>query len=129
RTRNARWLARLSGREHGRGHAGIPHQLSSLQSIDHHLPDRIAPRRIARRRMAGAALGKYERCRWTSEGRVIPLKYNIQNLKARNVSTLMSVFGIGIVIAVMLSMMALYNGVLKATTTSGSKDAMMVMRE
>jgi ABC-type antimicrobial peptide transport system permease subunit len=60
---------------------------------------------------------------------MIPLKYNIQNLKARSVATLMSVFGIGIVIAVMLSMMALYNGVLKATTTSGSKDAMMVMRE
>jgi ABC-type lipoprotein release transport system permease subunit len=60
---------------------------------------------------------------------VIPLKYNIQNLKARSVSTAMSVFGIGIVIAVMLSMMALYNGVRKATTTSGSKDAMMVMRE
>ena len=60
---------------------------------------------------------------------MIPLKYNIQNLKARSVSTLMSIFGIGIVIAVMLSMMALYNGVLKATTTSGSKDAMMVMRE
>src|SRR6266705_5614549 len=60
---------------------------------------------------------------------MIPLKYNIQNLKARSVSTVMSVFGIGIVIAVMLSMMALYNGVRKATTTSGSKDAMMVMRE
>ncbi|MDQ6803139.1 MAG: ABC transporter permease [Acidobacteriota bacterium] len=60
---------------------------------------------------------------------MIPLKYNIQNLKARSMSTLMSIFGIGIVIAVMLSMMALYNGVLKATTTSGSKDAMMVMRE
>jgi putative ABC transport system permease protein len=60
---------------------------------------------------------------------VIPLKYNIQNLKARGVSTLMSVFGIGIVIAVMLSMMALYNGVKKATTTSASKDAMMVLRE
>ena len=54
---------------------------------------------------------------------MIPLKYNIQNLKARSVSTLMSVLGIGIVIAVMLSMMALYNGVRKATTTSGSKDA------
>ena len=60
---------------------------------------------------------------------MIPLKYNIQNLKARSVSTLMSIFGIGIVIAVMLSMMALYNGVLKATTTSGSRDAMMIMRE
>ena len=60
---------------------------------------------------------------------MIPLKYNIQNLRARGVSTLMSVLGIGIVIAVMLSMMALYNGVRKATTTSGSKDAMMVLRE
>ena len=60
---------------------------------------------------------------------MIPLKYNIQNLKARGVSTLMSVFGIGIVIAVMLSMMALYNGVKKATTTTASRDLMMVMRE
>ena len=60
---------------------------------------------------------------------MVPLKYNIRNLKARSVSTLMSVFGIGIVIAVMLSMMALNNGVQKATTTSGSKDAMMVLRE
>ena len=60
---------------------------------------------------------------------MIPLKYNIQNLKARGVSTLMSVFGIGIVIAVMLSMMALYNGVKKATTTTASKELMMVMRE
>ena len=60
---------------------------------------------------------------------MIPLKYNIQNLKARGVSTLMSVFGIGIVIAVMLSMMALYNGVTKATTTTASKELMMVMRE
>jgi putative ABC transport system permease protein len=60
---------------------------------------------------------------------MIPLKYNIQNLKARGVSTIMSVFGIGIVIAVMLSMMALYNGVKKATTTTASKDSMMVLRE
>jgi putative ABC transport system permease protein len=60
---------------------------------------------------------------------MIPLKYNIQNLKARSVATLMSVVGIGIVIAVMVSMMALYNGVQKATTTSGSKEAMIVLRE
>jgi putative ABC transport system permease protein len=60
---------------------------------------------------------------------VIPLKYNIQNLKARGVSTLMSILGIGIVIAVMLSMIGLYNGVKKATTTSASKEAMMVLRE
>src|SRR2546428_1499194 len=61
--------------------------------------------------------------------KMIPLKYNIQNLKARGVSTLLSILGIAIVIAVMLSMMALYNGVKKATTTSASKDAMMVLRE
>lgn len=60
---------------------------------------------------------------------MIPIKYNIQSLKARGVSTLMSIFGIGIVIAVMLSMMALYNGVWKATIAFGSKDAMMVLRE
>ena len=60
---------------------------------------------------------------------MIPLKYNVQNLKARGVSTLLSILGIGIVIAVMLSMMALYNGVKKATTTAASKDAMMVLRE
>ncbi len=60
---------------------------------------------------------------------MIPLKYNIRSLAARRVATLMSIVGIGVVIAVMLSMMALYNGVRKATTTSGSKDAMMVLRE
>jgi putative ABC transport system permease protein len=60
---------------------------------------------------------------------MIPLKYNIQSLKARGVSTVMSIVGIGIVIAVMLSMMALYNGVWRATIAFGSKDAMMVLRE
>jgi ABC-type antimicrobial peptide transport system permease subunit len=60
---------------------------------------------------------------------MIPLKYNIGNLKARRVSTLMSIIGIGVVIAVMLSMMALDNGVTKATVSSGSKDNLMVMRE
>src|SRR5258705_9394356 len=60
---------------------------------------------------------------------MIPIKYNIQSLRARGVSTVMSIFGIGIVIAVMLSMMALYNGVWKATIAFGSKDAMMVLRE
>ena len=60
---------------------------------------------------------------------MIPLRYNVGNLKARRVSTLMSIFGIGVVIAVMLSMMALNNGVTKATVSSGSKDNLMVMRE
>ena len=60
---------------------------------------------------------------------MIPIKYNIGNLTARRVSTFMTVLGIGIVIAVMLSMMALYNGVRKATISSGSKDVLMIMRE
>jgi putative ABC transport system permease protein len=60
---------------------------------------------------------------------MIPLKYNIGNLKARRVSTLMTIHGIGVVIAVMISMMALQNGVHSAVVSSGSKDNLMVMRE
>jgi putative ABC transport system permease protein len=59
----------------------------------------------------------------------IPLKYNIGNLMSRKVSTLMTVFGIGIVIAVMVAMMALYNGVQQALVSSGSKDNLIVLRE
>jgi len=60
---------------------------------------------------------------------MIPLKYNIGNLTARRVSTLMTILGIGVVIAVMISMMALQNGVNSAVVSSGSKDNLMVMRE
>jgi putative ABC transport system permease protein len=60
---------------------------------------------------------------------MIPLKYNIGNLTARRVSTLMTVLGIGVVIAVMISMMALKNGVHSAIVSSGSKENLMVMRE
>ncbi|HEV7572226.1 MAG TPA: ABC transporter permease [Thermoanaerobaculia bacterium] len=60
---------------------------------------------------------------------MVPLKYNIGNLKARRVSTLMTILGIGVVIAVMISMMALQNGVHSAVVSSGSKDNLMVMRE
>ncbi|HYM60527.1 MAG TPA: ABC transporter permease [Thermoanaerobaculia bacterium] len=60
---------------------------------------------------------------------MIPLKYNAGNLKARRVSTLMTILGIGIVIAVMLAMMALYNGVISQVASSGSKDLMLVMRD
>jgi putative ABC transport system permease protein len=60
---------------------------------------------------------------------MIPLKYNVGNLSARRVSTLITIFGIGVVIAVMLSMMALENGVRSAIVSSGSKDNLMIMRE
>ena len=59
----------------------------------------------------------------------IPLKYNIGNLTSRRVSTVMTVLGIGVVIAVMLSMMALYHGVKLAIVSSGSKENLLVMRE
>jgi ABC-type antimicrobial peptide transport system permease subunit len=59
----------------------------------------------------------------------IPLKYNIGNLTARLGSTALTVLGIGVVIAVMLSMMALLNGVQTAIVSSGSPDNMMVMRD
>jgi putative ABC transport system permease protein len=61
--------------------------------------------------------------------RRIPFAYNSGNLKARRVSTGLSVLGIAVVIAVMLSMMALDNGVTKATLSSGSKDNLIAMRE
>lgn len=59
----------------------------------------------------------------------IPLKYNIGNLRSRKVSTIMTILGIGIVIAVMVAMMALYNGVQQALVSSGSDENMMVLRE
>lgn len=60
---------------------------------------------------------------------MVPLKYNIGNLTSRRVSTIMTVLGIGVVIAVMLSMMALYHGVKLAIVSSGSRDNLLVMRE
>ena len=59
----------------------------------------------------------------------IPLKYNIGNLMSRKGSTAMTVFGIGIVIAVMVAMMALYNGVNQALVSSGLEENMIVLRE
>jgi putative ABC transport system permease protein len=59
----------------------------------------------------------------------IPLKYTVGNLMSRKGSSVMTVFGIGVVIAVMVAMMALYNGVQQALVSSGSKDNMIVLRE
>lgn len=59
----------------------------------------------------------------------IPIKYNIGNLMSRKASAVMTILGIGIVIAVMVAMLALYNGVNQALVSSGSKDNLMVLRE
>src|SRR3954451_746543 len=61
--------------------------------------------------------------------RHIPFSYILGNLKARKVSLLMSILGIGVVIAVMVSMKALDRGVELATQSSASKDVLIVMRE
>lgn len=58
---------------------------------------------------------------------MIPLKYNVRNLNARLLSTVMTILAIGVVIAVTLSMLALYNGVVSAFVTSGSNDLLLVM--
>jgi putative ABC transport system permease protein len=60
---------------------------------------------------------------------MIPIKYNVGNLRSRAVSTGMSIFGIGVVIGVMLAMMALYHGVKLAIVSSGSKDELLIMRD
>lgn len=60
---------------------------------------------------------------------MIPLKYNAGNLKARRLATLMTILGIAVVIAVMLSMIALYNGVVTQFVSSGSSDLILVMDE
>src|SRR5687767_11806090 len=59
----------------------------------------------------------------------IPIKYNIGNLMSRRMSTALTIFGIGLVIAVMVSMLALWNGVNTSIVSSGSKDNLIVLRE
>jgi ABC-type lipoprotein release transport system permease subunit len=61
--------------------------------------------------------------------RHIPFSYILGNLKARRISLLMSILGIGVVIAVMVSMKALDRGVELATRSSASKEILLAMRE
>src|SRR3954469_10910262 len=59
----------------------------------------------------------------------IPFKYNIGNLTSRRVSTLLTIVGIGVVNAVLVSMLALWNGVKHTTSTSGSAANLIVLRD
>jgi putative ABC transport system permease protein len=59
----------------------------------------------------------------------IPIKYNLGNLLNRKISTVLTILGIGALIAVMVSMLALYNGVHSAIVSSGSKENLMILRE
>jgi putative ABC transport system permease protein len=60
---------------------------------------------------------------------MIPLKYNVRNLSARRTSTVMTILAIGVVIAITLSMLALYHGVVSSVVSSGSDDLLLVMRD
>jgi ABC-type antimicrobial peptide transport system permease subunit len=59
----------------------------------------------------------------------IPLKYNTGNLGARRASMLLTILGIGVINAVMLSMLALWHGVKTTTVASGSPTDLIVLRE
>lgn len=59
----------------------------------------------------------------------IPLKYNIGNLTSRRVATLLTILGIGVVNAVLVSMLALYRGVQITTVSSGSPQNLIALRD
>ena len=49
----------------------------------------------------------------------IPLKYNLRNLAVRRTSTLLTVFGIGVSVAVFVATMALVEGIRQTFVTTG----------
>lgn len=58
----------------------------------------------------------------------IPLIYNIRSVIQRPVSTALTAFGIALVVAVFVAMLALANGFAVALTTTGSTDNVLVLR-
>ena len=59
----------------------------------------------------------------------IPIKYNLRNLFVRKISTTMTVFSIGLVVAVFLALMALATGIDKTFTSSGDPRNLLVLRK
>ncbi len=59
----------------------------------------------------------------------IPLKYNIRNLFVRKVTTGLTVLGIGLVVAVFLSVMSLAEGLTRVFVASGSIRNVIVLRQ
>src|ERR1700739_2612721 len=59
----------------------------------------------------------------------IPLKYNIRNLFVRKITTALTVLGIGLVVAVFLSVMSLAEGLTRVFKASGSKKNVLVLRK
>ncbi|MFN3326773.1 MAG: ABC transporter permease [Bryobacteraceae bacterium] len=59
----------------------------------------------------------------------IPLSYNLRNLTARKTMTLMTALGIALTVAVLLSVMALVQGLRTSLTASGHPAQLLVMRK
>jgi ABC-type lipoprotein release transport system permease subunit len=59
----------------------------------------------------------------------IPLSYNLRNLVARRTTTIMTALGIGLTVAVLLSIFALVEGLRTALSTTGHPLNVMVLRK
>ena len=59
----------------------------------------------------------------------IPLKYNIGSLWVRRVGTLMTALGIGLTVAVVITMMALVNGLDATFVETGHENYLIIIRD
>lgn len=59
----------------------------------------------------------------------IPLSYNLRNLTARKTTTLMTALGIGLTVAVLLSILALVEGLRTSLASTGDPRHLIVMRK
>lgn len=59
----------------------------------------------------------------------IPIKYNLRNIAVRKITTGLTAFGIGLVVAVLLSVLALAEGLTSVFKASGSSDNVIVLRK
>ncbi len=59
----------------------------------------------------------------------IPLAYNIRNLIVRKTSTIMTALGIALTVAVLLSILAMVNGLHTTLGVSGDPTHVLVMRK
>jgi putative ABC transport system permease protein len=59
----------------------------------------------------------------------IPINYNLRNIAVRKITTGLTAFGIGLVVAVLLSVLALADGLASVFKASGSSDNILVLRK
>jgi putative ABC transport system permease protein len=59
----------------------------------------------------------------------VPLAYNIRNLRVRVFSTVMTVFSVGLVVAVFIGVMALARGLEEAFVATGDPLNLVVLRQ